>query len=196
MLDFLRAVIALLLIFFLPGFFLVQAIFPRKRELDKDFDLLYRGALGIGLSIVITILLGFVLNAFGVNPETQMGYFSSTYIALGLILLTLLFFFIGWWRGAYLFMGKWHPALIRLPPRDPRSLVGIVIRDKKNAFKHQMLAEGKFRILDEIEYLEKNEESHTGEKESYYREKRLKLQKELKELELEMIGIEQTEVIG
>ena len=42
MLEALRIIFALFLLFFLPGYMLVQALFPRKGELDQDFDWLYR----------------------------------------------------------------------------------------------------------------------------------------------------------
>ena len=42
MLDFLRLVGALLLIFFIPGILLVQALFPRKGELNPELDWVYR----------------------------------------------------------------------------------------------------------------------------------------------------------
>ena len=38
MLDALQVIGALILIFFLPGIMLVQALFPRQGELDPDFD--------------------------------------------------------------------------------------------------------------------------------------------------------------
>ena len=39
-LQLLQIIGAMLLMFFLPGFMLVQAMFPRKNELDEEYDLL------------------------------------------------------------------------------------------------------------------------------------------------------------
>jgi uncharacterized membrane protein len=63
MLEAIRIILAMILLFFLPGILLVQAVFPRKGELDPEFDWLYRLGIGIGLSIVLTILVGFGLNS-------------------------------------------------------------------------------------------------------------------------------------
>ena len=60
-LQVLQIIGAVLLMFFLPGFMLVQVLFPRKNELDEECHLMFRMILGVGLSIVITVLDGFVL---------------------------------------------------------------------------------------------------------------------------------------
>ena len=52
---------------------LVNVLFPRRNELDEEDDLLYRIVLGIALSIVITVLNGFVLGTIGINPDTGKG---------------------------------------------------------------------------------------------------------------------------
>ncbi|PIV69253.1 MAG: hypothetical protein COS08_05015, partial [Euryarchaeota archaeon CG01_land_8_20_14_3_00_38_12] len=45
-----QVIFGLLLIFFLPGFTFVKALFPRKEELDEEFGTLYQIVLGIGMS--------------------------------------------------------------------------------------------------------------------------------------------------
>ena len=57
-LESLSIIPALLLLFFLPGWTLVNLLFPRKGELDREYDLLYRLTLGIVMSVVVTILYG------------------------------------------------------------------------------------------------------------------------------------------
>src|SRR3989449_5896785 len=42
-----RVIGALVLLFFLPGFLLINALYPRKGELDREYDALYRVTLGI-----------------------------------------------------------------------------------------------------------------------------------------------------
>ena len=100
--------------------------------------------------IVVTILVGFGLNSLGVNEETGRGYVTAGPIAMSLMILTLLFFFIAWFRGAFPILGKWHPALIRFPPRDPR--IGDIpyIVDKRKRFRYQELMEIKYRLVEAI----------------------------------------------
>lgn len=94
-----QVLLALLLIFFLPGFTFVKALFPRKEELDGEFGTLYQVVLGIGMSIVIMILVGIVL---GSMPLTNgKGQFTSTNILLLLSVITILLFIIGVSRGSY-----------------------------------------------------------------------------------------------
>lgn len=94
-----QVIFGLLLIFLLPGFTFVKALFPRKEELDKEFGTLYQIVLGIGMSIVIMILVGIVL---GSMPLTNgKGQFTSTNILLLLSVITILLFVIGVFRGSY-----------------------------------------------------------------------------------------------
>jgi hypothetical protein len=104
--DLLRVIFSVLLIFFIPGFFLIQALFPLRNELDEEDDLLYRIALGIAFSIVITTFDGFVLGSLGVNPSTDKGYWDTPYIIGSLSVLSIVFFVIGWYRGAYPILGR------------------------------------------------------------------------------------------
>jgi hypothetical protein len=99
--DILRVIASIFLIFFIPGFFLVQALFPKRNELDEEYDFLYRIVLGIVLSIVITTLDGFILGSMGINPATGKGYWDTPYIIGSLIGISLVLFIIGWFRGAY-----------------------------------------------------------------------------------------------
>jgi len=201
MLDILQIIGALVLLFFLPGFMVVQALFPRKHELDLDFDWLYRITLGIGLSIVLTILVGFGLNSLGVNEATGKGYVTAGPITLTLVLLTLIIFLIAWFRGAFPIMGRWHPALIRFPPRDPR--IGDIpyIVDKRMRFQYQTLMEDKYKLVDAISKAEKLLESHSGEQRKYFEERRKRLlddkskvEKDISELELEIMDMPSEEV--
>ena len=40
--NWLRVIAGMLLVLFLPGYTLIQAMFPRRGELDEEFDTLYR----------------------------------------------------------------------------------------------------------------------------------------------------------
>ncbi len=99
--------------FFLPGYMLVNLLFPRKGELDPEYDQVYRVALGMGMSVVIAILVGFGLNAISTEEH---GYVSSGPLWISLSAVMLAFFLLGWFRGAYPWLGAIHHALYR-PPR-------------------------------------------------------------------------------
>jgi hypothetical protein len=131
--DILRVILSILLIFFIPGFFLVQALFPLKNELDEEDDWLYRIALGIALSIVITTLDGFILGSIGINPATGKGYWDTPYIVGSLIGISLVFFLIGWYRGAYPILGR-QPSVespMKIPKKDKIQFYQIMDQWKK-----------------------------------------------------------------
>lgn len=56
--TFIRTILGLLLILFVPGYSLIAALFPRKDDLDG----IERAALSFGLSVVVAALIGFALN--------------------------------------------------------------------------------------------------------------------------------------
>ena len=122
--NWIRVVAGLLLVLFLPGYTLIQAMFPRRGELDEEFDTLYRVTLGMAMSICVVILIGFVLGnpSLGNAPDWEgwsdgdKGYFQTFYVTASLATATLLFFAIGWFRGAYPWMANVHPSLARVPP--------------------------------------------------------------------------------
>ena len=122
--NWLRVIAGMLLVLFLPGYTLIQAMFPRRGELDEEFDTLYRVTLGMAMSICVVILIGFVLGnpSLGSAPDWdgwsdgEKGYFQTFFITLALTIATLLFFGIGWYRGAYPWMANLHPSLARAPP--------------------------------------------------------------------------------
>lgn len=190
MLDALRVIGTLILIFFLPGIMLVQALFPRQGELDADFDWLYRVAMAIGLSIVITILVNFGLNSLGVDPDTGMGYVTAVPITLSLVLITLIFFGIAWLRGGLFFLGRMHPKLIRFPSRDPRDEDIPHLTDRHQRFKHQELVTQKFQLIKQIDKSERLMEVHSGDQKKYYTQLRKKQLVELDKLEDKISHIE------
>src|SRR5206468_10520586 len=110
-----QLVLALILLFFLPGWTLINALFPRKGDLDREYDVLYRITLGIVMSVVVVILFGFGLNSLS-SPLSDVGYVTSANLWGGLTCIPLAFSPAGWWRGAYPIMGPRHPRLARSPP--------------------------------------------------------------------------------
>jgi hypothetical protein len=122
--NYFRVIAGLLLVLFLPGYTLIQAMFPRRGELDEEFDTLYRVTLGMAMSICVVILIGFVIGnpSLGNAPDWEgisdgdKGYFQTFFVTALLLLTTFLFFIIGWYRGAYPWMANIHPSLARAPP--------------------------------------------------------------------------------
>ncbi len=109
----LQIFLGIVIVFFLPGYTLVNLLFPRKGELDPEYDLIYRITLGMGTSVVISILVGFGLNA--ISSEGH-GYVTSGPLWASLLGITGLFALLGWLRGAYPSAGFLHPSLYRPPP--------------------------------------------------------------------------------
>ncbi len=95
----LQVVAAVFVLFFLPGYTLINMLFPKRGELDLEYDQLYRIGLGMGMSIVISILTGYVLG--------YLALFYAEYIWLALLNLTVIFFLIGFYRGAYPSLHRW-----------------------------------------------------------------------------------------
>jgi uncharacterized membrane protein len=56
--TFIRSILGLILILFIPGYSLIAALFPKKMDLDG----IERAALSFGLSVVVTPLIGLALN--------------------------------------------------------------------------------------------------------------------------------------
>ena len=91
--NWIRVIAGLFLVLFLPGYTLIQALFPRRGELDEEFDTLYRITLGMAMSICVVILLGFVLGnpSLGNAPdwegisEGEKGYFQTFFITFSLV---------------------------------------------------------------------------------------------------------------
>ena len=82
-----RVVLGFLTSLYLPGYAFIEALYPKQDELEE----LERFALGVGLSLALTPLVGFVLNytPWGIRLDP---------ITVGISLLTLIFGFVGVFR--------------------------------------------------------------------------------------------------
>jgi len=174
--EFLRIVFGLLLIFVLPGVALIKWMFPRPGELDAEYNGIYILALGMTTSVCITILLGFVLGSLPPGDDGT-GYFDGPLILGSLVSVTIIFFILGWWRGAYPWLGLVHPGLARFPmpsdaPRTTKRHDDLVARIEELTKEHDGL---KREIKDAL----KRERTHGRKEADHYRERRLEAEKEL-----------------
>lgn len=182
-LEFLRAVFGIILVMFLPGYLLVQATFPRKRELDSEFDMIYRITLGVAMSICIVILTGFILGnpRLGTVPGSDKGFFQAEYITICLLSFSLIFFVYGWYRGAHPWMANIHPELARSAP-------GIKFEAEKAIENKHVLSEliemhgreyDRQKIRAEIKDIEQKEDIGDERAKKYYNKRKDKLVEEL-----------------
>jgi hypothetical protein len=86
-----RYVLGTIFVWLLPGYSFVKALFPSKVPVptkSTELDLIERVALSIGMSIVLVIINGFVLNytSFGIR---------TTSVTLSLLTLTIAFAVVG-----------------------------------------------------------------------------------------------------
>ncbi len=168
-----RILISALFIFFLPGYTMINALYPAKGQLDEKLDILYRFSYGVGLSVAIVIILGFSLGNIPLGGGDQ-GYFVGRNIWLGLVSTTIVFFLIGWYRGAYQSLSILSDSLSRPEPTVDK-LKGI---DKRKVKELQEVAKKRSAIKEKIRSAD-IEEIKKEEKELEDVKKRLKeLEKE------------------
>lgn len=181
--------VAFPLALFLPGWTLVNLMFPRKGELDREYDILYRITLGIVMSIVVLVLLGWALNA--VSPAEGHGYFTGTNLWVSLSVLTVVFFFVGWWRGAYPVLGRLHPALKRPAPREPGSILGDLDVDRATLARFRELAAEREKWRRAVREADRRARLHTGTMKERYEAKRLEAQEELQKVDAALTKLEE-----
>jgi hypothetical protein len=185
-----RVIGALVLLFFLPGFLLVNALYPRRGELDREYDRLYRITLGIVLSIAVTVFWSFFLNSLGVNAATGLGYVLGPNVAAGLLGLSAFFFVLGWWRGAYPWMSRLHPALARVPKPGLGELLTEEGRDHRIRMKLQELAEQRERLRRAIKDAERRMRMQSSGARTHYEDVRDRSRSELKAVEAKLRELE------
>jgi len=191
----LQMAFGLILIFFLPGYLLVKALFPGRNELDKEYNLIYEIGLGMGLSIVIAILDGFLLGSlhqligFRIVDGREVGYFDTPYIVASLLLICLLLFIAAWYRGAFPWMGKLHPSLARVPASE-----------KPQARKQRMdaliikiwdLSRQREKLRRELRDSERKARTHGPDMKGHYKKKAEDARAELARVDADMKELEE-----
>ena len=179
-LEALRIVLGLLLIFVLPGTMLIKAMFPRPGELDEEYNGLYVITLGMATSVCLTILVGFVLGSMPVRASTDKGYFDAPFIVLSLVLVTVVFFAIAWWRGAFPWLGLVHKRLARFPM--PADAPGGTKRHDDLLAEIEGLAVKRDRLKREVKDLLRRERAEGARMSEHYKERRQKAEAELKDV--------------
>ncbi len=172
----LRSILSAVLMFFLPGFTLINAIYPAKGQLDDELDMLYRITYGLGLSAAVVVILGFILGNIQLGGK---GLFIPEALSAGLVALTIIFFLIGWLRGAYQRLAHISPKLCRTSPE----VSAVEGKDIQKVKRLQKLAKKRGRLKERLKYTEKMiEKSEEGEEEKLKWEKE-SIQEQLEEVE-------------
>lgn len=159
----LRLLLSALFMFFLPGYTLINAIYPGKGELDDELDMLYRTVYSIGMSVSVVVIIGFILGNVG-------SLFVSRNLWLSLVSLTLVFFFIGWYRGAYQSLGIISPRLTRAKPE----VMEYSDESAKKVKRLQEVAKKRAALKEDLKHSKDEEEKEKTKRELEKVEKRLK----------------------
>jgi len=178
-LEALRIILGLLLIFVLPGTMLIKAMFPRPGELDEEYNGLYVITLGMATSVCLTILVGFVLGSLPVR-ESGKGWFDAPFIVLSLVLVTVVFFVIAWWRGAFPWLGLVHRRLARFPM--PADAPGGTKRHDDLLAEIEGLAVRRDALKREVKDLLRRERAEGARMSEHYKERRQRAEADLKEV--------------
>jgi hypothetical protein len=179
--SLLQVIAGTAIVFFVPGYALVTMLFPRRGELDPEYDVVYRLALGMGLSIVIAILVGFALNS--ISSEDQ-GYVYAGPLWTVLLSLTAVFVFVGWYRGAYPSLGAVHPSLYR--PLKPRTVAGTRLSGTRDTRLEGRLVGEREALLDEIKGLLGKSSSSNPRRKLYYRRRMDRARERVEEINAEL----------
>ncbi len=118
-----QGLVGLLLVFFLPGFAVARAVFPERRILRpfSSIALVESIALGLVLSVAITILVGFAW--LGSSVGFQAGW-SDPLVEATLAAVALVGFVVAYWRGSFARVPP-VPATVEpnVPESDPIDLI-------------------------------------------------------------------------
>ena len=97
MIDIIIGLLALVLLFFLPGFLLALIIWPKKDSLSMEYDLLLKCVIGMVFSMIISILVGIVL--YGIDGMQAPKDTQSIRLWLILSMISIILGYISWNSG-------------------------------------------------------------------------------------------------
>lgn len=184
MLEWIQIVMGLLLVFFLPGFTLMRVLFPRAEELDTEMGLLFQAVMGAVMSVVISVLVGFVLG----NPMFKGFIALNVWLSLGGV--SILFFILGWWRGAYQFLGKLHPKLERPLPQTDIVEYNLGPLEDETLLEFQKLTKERHQLRKDIRTYDRKSKVQTKSMMEYYQKKSVKAQKRLSDIDKKIKELE------
>jgi hypothetical protein len=184
MFEWLHIIAGLLLIFFIPGFTLMRMLFPRPEELDTEMGMLFQAVMGAVMSVVISVLIGFLLGS------PLLKGFTDVNIWLSLGGLSILFFVLGWWRGAYSFLGRLHPKLERPLPQTDIVEYNLGPLEDSTLLEFQKLTKERFQLRKDIKNYERKSKVQTKSMMEYYQKKSMKAQKRLSEIDQRIKDLE------
>ncbi|MFQ5838357.1 MAG: hypothetical protein ACE5HJ_06200 [Thermoplasmata archaeon] len=144
----------LILLLFLPGYLLVNVVFPARGSLGGDLDSLYRVFLGVLLSVSITIIYGSLLVILVPSPGRVL--FLPQYLWPGLTVITILLFLGGVYRGAYPRISTWlgrPPARPLERPQEGRELLERLTEIEARLEQARAASQAKGREATEMEEL-------------------------------------------
>ena len=182
MFEILQIIAGLFVVFFLTGYTFTVALFPRKGELDREFDGIYKVAMGIAMSVVISIITGFGLNSLGVYRTADgdyKGYVQAPFLLAAFLVEAGVFFFIGWFRGGYPILGRIHPKLARAARAEP-GMVELPAEREKYLASLEKLGRARERLKKEIKDFERRERQGTDDMRAHYKKRLEDAQKQLK----------------
>ena len=189
--EILLPLLGLLFVYVIPGFIATYALFPRRGELDREYDLVYRLGLGVVLSVTTIALLGWALNSFPVDPATGKGAIRPQNLWAGTLLLTAVFFVLGWFRGALPWLARLHPVLARPLPREPSALLEDVELSPAERARFRDLAGERDRLRRELRDYDRRIGSVAGDLRDHYRTKRASVQERLQAVDRELRALEE-----
>ncbi len=155
----------------------MRMLFPRVEELDTEMGMLFQVVLGASMSVVISVLIGFLLGSPILKGFTEV----NIWLALGG--LTLAFFAVGWYRGSYQFLGKLHPKLERPLPQTEIVEFNLGPLESDTLLEFQKLAKERYQLRKEIKNFERKSRVQTKSMRDYYHKKSLSAQKRLNEID-------------
>ncbi len=161
-----QILLGIVIVFFLPGYTLVNVLFPRKGELDPEYDLIYRITLGMGTSVVISILVGFGLNAISTSAN---GFVTAGPLWAALLGMTGVLGLIGWMRGAYPSAGYVHPRLYRPPPSSKEIKSNVVEFDRKRRLGKDIIE--REELLADLKVFVERSTTSNEQRRLYYRKR-------------------------
>jgi uncharacterized membrane protein len=125
--ELVRLLLVAGLLVVLPGWLLVNALFPRHRSHLRGLE---RGYMVVGGGVLVLILVGVLL---GLIPHARTGFFQTMavgfpHVELAMLAVSLLLGYVGLQRGAYPRVAARYPRLLGVEAPAPVRPLGPQMR--------------------------------------------------------------------